>query len=243
MKDAEILDTLVELQKVDTKIQNIEKEKAKITEQVATYQAELEVHKAAFAEKKARLNEFKKRKAEIDLKIKAINDDVAKKESQTSQIKTNEAFKAIQSEIQTAKDAVRRYESQLLEVMEEEEEVQKWVKEQEIVLKREDERTNLDIANVAGEIKIKDDEIAVIRIERDAKAILVDKTWLGRYEKIRANKGGLAVAAVTRDARGDGSCSGCRMSVTAQMVIQLKKKLEIQTCPNCARIWYADDSK
>lgn len=60
----------------------------------------------------------------------------------------------------------------------------------------------------------------------------VDPSLLKRYESIRTDKGGLAVAPVE-----DGnSCGGCKMGLSSSTVKRLQAGLDLEMCDNCGRI-------
>jgi len=241
MTEGEILNTLIDLQKADNAILAVEKEIRHIDAEIEVKKQRIEEHKAVYNEKKARLDECKKKKAAFDLDIKTIQADIQKKEAQGATIKTNASFKALQDEIARDKDEIRKTEDRILGIDEEEEEVKVWLKEQEALFKKEEEIINAEIKVIQSEKAAKEAGIAGLTSAREEKAATVDKLWLERYEKIRKAKNGVAVASVSRDARGDGSCDGCRMAIRAQMVSKLKKRLAIESCSNCARILYVPE--
>ncbi|HPI03156.1 MAG TPA: hypothetical protein PLB12_00955 [Candidatus Goldiibacteriota bacterium] len=241
MTEGEILNTLIDLQKADNAVLAVEKEGRMIDAEIEEKKKRIEEFKAEFNEKKARLDEFKRKKAALDLEIKSREADILKKEGQGASIKTNDAFKALQDEIARDKDEIRKTEDKILGIEEEEEEVKIWIKEQEGLFKKEEERLGAEIKTLEAQKAEKNSGIAALAAEREKKAAVVDKQWFEKYEKIRKAKGGVAVASVTRDARGDGSCDGCRMAIRAQMVIKLRKRQNIEYCANCARILYVPE--
>ncbi len=237
-KEAEILDSLIALQKIDSRVQAIEHEKEKILAEAAELKKKAEELKAEFTGKKAKLDDVRKRMGLCDIDIKSKETEIKKKEEQGSQVKTNEAYKAMQNEIELLKKEIKLKEDQKISLMEEEEETGRWLKSQESELKKieEDIRIKTDELNKAAAVK--DEEIAKIASERADAAAKVDKMWLERYEKIRKAKRGLAVAEIILDEKKNGTCSGCKMAVTAHVVIGVAKKDKINICENCARIWY-----
>lgn len=241
MTEGEILNTLIDLQNADNAILAVEKEIRHIDAEIEAKKQRIEEHKAVYNEKKARLDDCKKKKAVFDLDIKTIEADIKKKEGQGESIKTNASFKALQDEIARGRDEIRKIEDRILGIDEEEEEVKVWLKEQEALFKKEEEIINSEIKVIQAEKEAKEAGIAGLAAARQEKAASVDKVWLEKYEKIRKAKGGVAVASVTRDARGDGSCDGCRMAIRANMVSKLKKKAAIEYCSNCARILYVPE--
>jgi len=241
MTDAEVLDQLVALQKVDSGIQELEELNSEAKQKIEELNSKIAQNKAEFASKKQRLDSFRKKRAEIEVDIKSKEGEIKKKDEQTSQVSTNEAYKALQTEIDSLKADIKKNEDEILSIMEEEEGVYSWIKEQEVIMKKEEESINEEIKKLNDEIKVRENEAAERKKARDEQASKISKNWYERYERIRINKGGLALAPVLSDKKGNGQCGGCKMSVRAQAVIEVKKKNAIHTCENCARIWYFEE--
>lgn len=242
MTEAEILVQLVTLQKLDHALLAVEEERTQLQSRIDTEKEKIRLNKAAYEEKKKKKDEILKKRALIDIDIKSRNDEIARKDTQTAQVKTNDAFKALQQEMDNLKEDIKKFEDQVIVLMEEEEGLYKWLREQEVQMKKDEEQINADIKAVEAQIKEKEAGIAGVKQKRDEEVAKTDKSWYERYERIRKNKK-LALAEVSVDAKGNGICGGCKMAVRAQAVIELKKKLAIRICENCARILYIDDTK
>jgi len=243
MTDAEVLEKLVALQNVDTRIQGLEGKIADLESGITAAKEKAAALKAEFEEKKNSLDASRKKMSQIDLDIKAKEAEIKKKEDQMSQVKTNEAFKALQTEMDMYRADISRFEDSKLEAMEAEDEAHKWIKVQEGVLKKEQAEIGEGIKKSEEQIGVIRGEIKAIAADREAAAAAVDKNWYSRYERIRVNKGGMAIARLLTDSKGNGTCEGCRMSVRPQAVIEVKKKKEIHTCDNCARMWYVEEKQ
>lgn len=239
----QILSDLIELQKIDTVILNFQNEKQEIETKIKENEEKINNNKLEFESKKKKFDESKKNRNMLEIEIKSKEQDINKKNEQTSMIKTNEAYKALQEEIGAIKKDIAILEEQILAIMEEEETINKWLKEQEKIMKQEEEDINRIISNYQKEIIEKDKLINQETVKREEAAKKVDKKWYERYERIRKNKGGLAVVAVEMQKSGNAICGGCKMTVRAQAIIDVKKSKEIITCENCARIWYIEENK
>src|SRR5207247_5401343 len=71
--------------------------------------------------------------------------------------------------------------------------------------------------------------------KRSKAGSLLDKTILVRYTKLKAARKELAVAPVR-----DGTCFGCRLQLPPQLVAEVKRSDQLQTCTYCQRILYWD---
>ncbi len=243
MTEQEILIQLTELQKADTEIQETEKTKDEFKAQIEILKNRIKLGQDDFAAKKTRGDELKKRKAGIDLEIKAKEADIKKKQDQTSMVKSNDAYKALQNEIDSMQAAISSFEDSQLEIMSAEEMLVKELKDAEKALKADEVSINEEIKKAVAGIAQIDSVIGGMSVKREALASAVNKNWYDKYERIRKNKGGLAIAELKVDAQGNGQCGGCRMSIRPQAVIEVMKKNHIHTCENCARLWYVADKK
>jgi uncharacterized protein len=238
-----IINTLVGLQKIDSAIQAVENEKAGAKAKISDMRARIQANKLEFEAKKKKLDEARKARALIEMDIKGKESDIKKKEEQTALIKTNEAYKALMDEIGAVRREIKSLEEKALVLMEEEDSMHKWVKQQEVALKNEETSINAEIKALEAGLAEKDRAIAAEKAGRDERAKGVTKMWYERYEKIKKNKGGLAMAPVQLDNKNNGICGGCKMTVRAQKVIEIKKQKEIFICESCARIFYIEQAK
>src|SRR5207249_11499043 len=76
--------------------------------------------------------------------------------------------------------------------------------------------------------------MAELEKERAALVEKCDKSLMSKYERIRKQRGGVAVAPVVA-----GTCKGCQRNIPPQMANNLILGDEILTCPNCHRFIYA----
>lgn len=239
MKDSEILLQLVKLHKIDTEILAIEESKKEFTVRINEVKAHIAANSAEFNGKKSKLDEARKKKALIDVEIKSKEADIKTKEGQTGAVKTNDAFKALQNEIDSMKRDIKKFEDQQIILMEEEDTAHTWVKSQEKSMKEKEASMLDEIKKLEAEEGTKDALIAAQVKKKEEAANTMDKSWFSRYEKIRKSKG-LALAPIIEGQNGSGVCGGCKFDVRPQAIIELKKGGEIKTCSNCARIWYVD---
>ncbi|MFP4466488.1 MAG: zinc ribbon domain-containing protein [Candidatus Goldiibacteriota bacterium] len=241
MNEGEILKQLWEIQKIDSKILGLQKEKESIADTIGEKEDIINVMKNEFEDKKNKLTETRKRKKEVDTDIKTKEDEITKKDAQSSQITTNEAYKALQDEMERMRHDIKKLEEKAIVFMEEEEEFFSWIKEQEKTMKFQEQEIQGLIKELQAESEKKDAEINKLLEERTGLIPGVDKSWYDRYEMIRKNKRDVAVARLKVEKNGEGVCTGCKMAVRAQAVIEVRKNKKIWTCDSCARIWYVEE--
>jgi predicted nucleic acid-binding Zn-ribbon protein len=239
MKESEILQTLVELQKVDRAILDVEHEKTTLREEIKGFKDRIAAKRAEAASKKSKFEETRKKRVSIEMEIKTKEAEIKTKNGQSVGIKTNEAFKALQREIDTIKSDIRKLEDAIIVFMEDEEAASAFFKKQEKEDKEEENVLLGRVKELEEQEKTRDSVIAGYMEKRGGVAAAVDKNWYEKYERIRKNKG-LALAAIIENGDGSGACGGCKFTVRPQTVIELRKNTAIRTCENCARIWYLE---
>ena len=69
--------------------------------------------------------------------------------------------------------------------------------------------------------------------QRDKMAADIDQSEVGKYENLRKNKGGTAVAKVER-----GLCQACRMSLPSQHLQRVKSGRQLVLCSSCGRMLF-----
>jgi predicted nucleic acid-binding Zn-ribbon protein len=69
--------------------------------------------------------------------------------------------------------------------------------------------------------------------KRKTKAKKVKAADLRKYDRIRENRGGLAMVGVSK-----GVCSGCFMNVPPQLFNELLREDQLHACPACNRLMY-----
>jgi predicted nucleic acid-binding Zn-ribbon protein len=99
------------------------------------------------------------------------------------------------------------------------------------------DRSTLDIDGrtdgLRRELADLSDAVAVKRDERLRVSKRVDPPTLSRYERILASKGDSAIADVT-----EGTCSGCRIKLPPQTVIEVRSGRRLMVCESCGRILF-----
>ena len=130
-----VLQDLLELQSVDLRLNDVRTRLAAFPEKVAEVDARVAAAKTDLDQSKAsQLATIKDRK-KYELDVEQWKERVRKYKDQTSQIKTNEAYKALQHEVEMAEAEIAKAEDRLLEQMVAAEEYDRRVKASDKLLK------------------------------------------------------------------------------------------------------------
>ena len=226
---------LVELQAVDTQLQDLNELLGDLPKKVDKLRLEEESLINAVDNGKNRLKEnllaINKREhhmAEIKQKIDKLKD-------QLSLVTSNKQYDALTQEIEYLKQEMDEVELEDLELEEEKETLQNDLQEKEENLESLNEDLRIRRGRLENLIAESADKKSELEKEREEKSIHIDPSVLGRYVRIRDARDGLAVVTI------DGnSCSGCGFVVPPQTVSVIRKKTLLYNCDVCSRYLYFD---
>jgi hypothetical protein len=228
----EKLTSLVQLQKVESKLDEIRILKGELPMEVADLEDEIQglhARQLRIEEEINGITEFIEQKKEAIKEAQAL---IKKYEKQSENVKNNREFEAINKEIEMQQLEVKLCEKHIKDANEE-------IGEKAQAL----EKAKKAIATKEGVLNGKKSELEKIiaatekeekqynRLAEEARSH-VDPRLLASYEKIRKNyRNGLAVVPVERDA-----CGGCFYSIPPQKQSEIKQRKKVMVCENCGRI-------
>ena len=228
----EKLSSLVRLQKIDSKLDEIQILKGELPMEVKDLEDEIEGLHARQTRVEEEINgitEFIQKRKEAIAEAQAF---IKKYEKQSDNVKNSREFEAINKEIE-----MQQLEEKLCEkhIKDANEEIAEKAKQLEAAKKA----VNTKEANLSGkkgelEKIISETEKEEKHFNKDAAAARshVEERLLNSYDRIRKNyRNGLSVVAVERD-----SCGGCFHAIPPQKQSEIKLRKKIMVCENCGRI-------
>jgi len=225
----------MQVQSVDLRLNDVRarlavfpKKLAELDARVAAARAEVDHSKAA------QLSTVKERKT-YELDVEQWKEKVRKYRDQTSQIKTNEAYKALQHEVQMAEAEIAKAEDRLLEQMVAGEEYDRRIKSSEKTLKEVEEAVRGERSRVETEKAAAEKELAELTAERTRLAAEIPEDMRDHYERIAKKHNGVSLAEVR-----DEKCTACGMRVRPHVFQEMRRASseEMFHCETCTRILY-----
>lgn len=228
----EKLTALVTLQKIESKLDEIRILKGELPMEVADLEDEIQgLHsrQMRIEEEINGVTDFIEQRKEAIKEAQAL---VKKYEKQSSNVKNNREFEAINKEVEMQQLEVKLAEKHIKDATEE-------IAEKAVLL----EKAKKNITNKEAVLATKKGELEKIIAanEKEEKHFNkeaaeakqhVDPRLLASYEKIRQSyRNGLAVVPVERDA-----CGGCFNSIPPQKQSEIKQHKKVMICENCGRI-------
>lgn len=231
------LRTIIELQRVDLKLAELQKSSSAIPRELETGRAGLEAARAAVERVEADLEALQKEDRARERRIEEVREGQQKSKARLMEVKTNEEYTALLKEIEYADQQIGQLEEEVLGSMER-------VEAQQVELKSLQERLKVEEEGYGKEKGLKEAELqrvgALLGEEEALRSELtgrISRGLLASYNRIRANKGGLAVASVA-----GGVCQGCNQRIPRQTHIDIRKNEVLFFCQGCSRIlFHADD--
>jgi predicted nucleic acid-binding Zn-ribbon protein len=224
----------VQLNAVRTRLATFPKKLADAEARVSSAKAELDQCKAA------QLASFKDRK-KYELDVEQWKERVRKYRDQTAQVKTNEAYKALQHEIQMAEEEIAKAEDRLLEQMVSGEEYDRRIKASEKLLKEIEEVVRVQRSGIETDKAAAEKSLAELTAQRAAIVAEIPENLLDHYDRIARKHNGVALAEVRNE-----RCGACGMIVRPHVFQEMGRfgNEELFHCETCTRIiYYIDPSK
>ena len=227
---------LVDLQKFDKEIYDLNQDKAQKPKAIAALKQEFEAKKANVKELEEKLKRVQLERNQKELELKEKETAIEKTNAQLSLLKTNREYTAKLTEIESLKADKSIFEEKILESYDQADAVKKELDEENKKVAGE-EKGFLERKKVLeDDIKEIDDRLQVLESQRTRLLPDIDKENLRRYERILNHKEGIAIVPIVNN-----SCGGCHMNITQQMINQMKMHAELINCEMCARILYLED--
>ncbi|MEO6538098.1 MAG: C4-type zinc ribbon domain-containing protein [Ferruginibacter sp.] len=233
----EKLTSMVRLQKIDSKLDEIQILKGELPMEVKDLEDEIEGLHARQTRVEEEINgitEFIDQKKEGIKEAQAL---IKKYEKQSENVKNNREFEAINKEIE-----MQQLEEKLCEkhIKDATEEISEKAKQLDFAKKAVSTK-EANLSGKKGELEkiINETEKEEKHYNKDASAARshVDERLLLSYDRIRKNyRNGLAVVPVERD-----SCGGCFHAIPPQKQSEIKLRKKVMVCENCGRILVDSD--
>ena len=226
------LKNLLQLQKIDSKLDEIQVLKGELPMEVSDLEDEitgLNARQTRIEEEINGISEFIEGKKSMVKDSEAL---IAKYEKQSENVKNNREFEAINKEIEDQQLEIKLCEKHIRDANEELTEkikgldlAKKAVASKEGVLNHKKSELEKIIADTEKE------ETALNKNSADARGH-IDERLMYSYDRIRNSyRNGLAVVAVDRAA-----CGGCFNSIPPQRQSEIRLHKKIIVCENCGRI-------
>jgi uncharacterized protein len=229
------IQSLVHLQVLDARLAELRNGLQALPAQIAALDTRVNAARQQIASAKEALTTSLKDRKKYEMDVDSWKEKARKYRDQSFEVKTNEAYKALQHEIQHAETQVAQAEDRLLERMVAGEEYERQVKAAERSLNVVESEAQAERKKIQAEQASLQQELQAKESERQGIASGVPAELLNRYERIAARRHGIGLAEVR-----DESCRVCGMRIPPHVFQELRRNggAEIFQCESCNRILY-----
>lgn len=228
----EKLVSLIRLQKIDSKLDEIKVLKGELPMEVKDLEDEIEGLHARQTRIEEEINgilEFIEQKKALITEAQAL---IKKYEKQSENVKNNREFEAINKEIETQMLEEKHAEKNIRDASEDLAEKAKLLENAKAAVAVKETNLNAKKSELEKIIKETEKEESQFVKEMEEARVEVEDRLLVSYDRIRKNfRNGLAVVPIERD-----SCGGCFHAIPPQKQSEIKLHKKVMVCENCGRI-------
>lgn len=229
-KEQAQLKYLVELQKKDNEINDLEKSLEIIPGQIASGQKELEGKRGKLNALQEEIESLKKQRSQLEQDAKAEADHMAKTKTKLPTVKTNKEYTAILHETDAIKAKITEIEDKELETMELLDAKEQEIPGLEAEFKGEEDQFKEYKQKKEAEQARGRKELEEAQAQRVALVQGIDPKFVAHYDKIRKARDNLAVVSV----KGE-TCQGCHQNLQPQVALEVRAGERLHQCQSCDR--------
>jgi predicted nucleic acid-binding Zn-ribbon protein len=228
------LQQLIDLQNLETAIEEAKRRIAAHPQRVADADARLAHAKEALETARQRLKAGQEARREQEKEAATFQSRLSKFKDQLSAVKTNREYQAMQLEIETAQKELGIVEERVLERMMEADALSAEIKKAEQALAAEQKAVEAEKKALAEELVTVEAALNEATERRQALVKSLPPPLVALFDQVSRARKGLAIAVATRD----GLCSACHVRLRPQTFQEVRRNDQIIQCSSCNRILY-----
>ncbi len=180
---------------------------------------------------KKKKEELLKRRHQAELELKSKEQQLKKLHAQEIEVKTNEAYRALQHEIDQVEQEIDKLEETIILLLEEEDGIKKQLADQTARIETENKKAAEEKARIEREIEAKKSQYAELLARRDSLVAQLPEKLKEFYHTFHELYLGDMVVPVVHS-----SCKGCFMQITPHRLVQIHLGEELVFCDKCQRL-------
>ena len=228
------LEHLIELQNLESAIEEARRRIAAHPQRVADADARLAQAKEAVDAAKQRLKASQEARRDQEKEAATYQSRLSKFKDQLSAVKTNREYQAMQHEIETAQKELGVVEERVLERMMEGDALMADVKKAEQTLAARQKEVDAEKKTLAEELATVQAALTEATEKRTARVGSLPPQLVALFEQVARARKGVAIATATRD----GLCSACHVRLRPQVFQEIRRNDQVIQCFSCNRILY-----
>lgn len=232
------LELLRNLQEMDTKLRDLERQRREAPAHLADSQRLVEQRQSELAALEGRAKESLAHVEAQNLELKTKEEQRKKLRTQLNTVRTNKEYSAIQQEIAGIEADMSRLEDKILQMMTDEDKAKERTTAAHANLeaaKAEHARLEAEVAEVLG--RCEKEAASIQRLRNDIRP-QIHRDYLEPYDRLLNRRDGIALVRATGEV-----CQGCFMSLPPQTRASLLLAERPVFCSSCGRMLYLDDEE
>ncbi len=232
------LKKLIGLQEIDSRIDRMFAEMEEIPREKRIHKREIQSQRSDYENEKKKIEEIREMNRKSSIEKENTLKELAEFKNKLLEMKTNEAYRTMLVQIRYAENKISELDIKQLELMYEEESSEENLKETQKIWERNEKRFQKRQNILDGQLKVLEENIGELRIEREEIKSDINIRLLDKYEQLRSSGEGNVIVGLNK-----GACGGCMTNLPPQTAVEINQGLAF-TCPICGRfvIWLDDSS-
>lgn len=226
------LEKLVQLQRAETRLKELQAGLDDVPRQRAVQEEALVAERGRLDAARAELEQSQRTRRQKEGELQALEARRDKYKGQLREVKTNKEYSAMLHEIEGVEREIRAVEDAILVELERAEGLEAAVRNEQADFRQAEERHKAELVRLAGQQRQLEEQRAVAQAERDGVATGLPGEMVERFQRV-AKVRGTAVA----EAR-DGLCLQCHVQLRPQLFMEVKRNEELIQCPSCSRVLF-----
>jgi hypothetical protein len=226
---------LYELQKVDSKLDDLIESRGELPERVQEMRRTAETQDDQLAQVRLDVTDLERRSRDMTQETADLREKVERYKAQQFDVKTTREYDAITFQLD---DSQRRLHANMENVGRMGIELEQ--------LKQDEQQMSIDLSDMQRELEDAETALAEVlaNTEEEEKQLLAQREKLVKqiqpfhltiYNRVRPAKAGIAVVPLR-----NGVCGGCYNAIPRQLALELKKGDKHAVCEYCGRIVVGD---
>jgi hypothetical protein len=224
---------LVRLQKLDDEIRALGSRLTAIPKEIEALQKEIAAERRNLEEAQKALAEAQKAQRSHESELAAAEEKIRKYKDQLMSVKTNDEYRAMQHQIETAAKEVSDVEDKILRDYDAVKELEERKRQRQVELEKGQKEISAMEAELDAERARLEEELLLRRQSRDEVLQAIPGELFDDYDRIARTRGGVAMAEAI-----DERCQVCMVRLRPQVYQEVRLGEKILHCESCRRILY-----
>lgn len=227
----EQLRSLWKLQQLDIEIAQLELQKESIPQKIQQTSQKIKLKEEELQGKHEKNNTFFTQRRRLEQDIEEARDRIRRYKTQLLQVKTNREYQALLHEINTEETKISAYEEESFEMLAESEELSHEIEKMSTELGKKREKFDKYKKELEEEFTRVGNTLRIKQEKRMSLTEKLDRMFLAKYEQVKKGRSGIGVVEIS-----ESTCTGCNTIIPPQFISEIRAGNKILTCEQCGRI-------